>query len=82
MLFQIAMANPGVHAVVWDRLRDDAGVGLRDGGLFAAGGAPKPAAERLLLTRRKLRNALGPMPEPGAAASVPQATSGSAPEVA
>jgi hypothetical protein len=82
MLFQIAMANPGVHAVVWDRLRDDAGVGLKDGGLFAAGGTPKPAAERLLLTRRKLRNALGPMPEPGAAASVPQATSGSAPEVA
>jgi hypothetical protein len=80
MLFQIAMSNPAIHAVVWDRLRDDAGVGLKDGGLFAADGTPKPAAERLLLTRRKLRNALGPMPEPGVAASVPQAASGSAPE--
>ncbi|NBQ15294.1 MAG: hypothetical protein EBU31_11990, partial [Proteobacteria bacterium] len=44
MLFQIAMSNPAIHAVVWDRLRDDAGVGLKDGGLFAADGTPKPAA--------------------------------------
>ena len=62
MLFQIAMANPGIHAVVWDRLKDDSGTGLREGGLFAADGSPKPAAERLLLTRRKLRSALGPLP--------------------
>jgi hypothetical protein len=82
MLFQIAMANPRIHVVVWDRLRDDAGVGLKDGGLFNADGTPKPAAERLLLTRRRLRNALGPMPEQGTAASVPQAAGGSAPEVA
>ena len=59
MVFQIAMANHGVHAVVWDRLRDDAGTGIRDSGLFAADGTPKPAAERLLLTRRRLRTALG-----------------------
>ena len=75
MAFRIAMANPGIHAVVWGRLRDDAGAGLRDGGLFGPDGAPKPAAERLLLTRRKLRNALGPAPAAGAvgAATAPPA---------
>jgi hypothetical protein len=60
LVFQIAMSNPGIHAVVWDRLRDDAGAGIRDSGLFTADGSPKPAAERLLLTRRRLRTALGP----------------------
>ncbi len=59
MVFQIAMSNHGVVHVVWDRLRDDAGTGIRDSGLFAADGAPKPAAERLILTRRRLRTALG-----------------------
>jgi hypothetical protein len=59
LVFQIAMANPGIHAVVWDRLRDDAGTGIRHSGLFMADGSPKPAAERLLLTRRRLRTALG-----------------------
>ncbi len=59
LVFQIAMANHGVQAVVWDRLRDDAGTGIRDSGLFTADGSPKPAAERLLLTRRRLRTALG-----------------------
>jgi hypothetical protein len=60
MVFQIAMSNPGIQAVIWDRLRDDAGSGVRDSGLFTADGTPKPAAERLLLTRRRLRSALGP----------------------
>jgi hypothetical protein len=60
MMFRIAMSNPGIQAVVWDRLRDDAGSGVRDSGLFASDGTPKPAAERLLLTRRMLRSALGP----------------------
>ena len=60
MVFQIAMSNPGIHAVVWDRLRDDAGAGIRDSGLFTADGSPKPAAEKLLQTRRRLRTALAP----------------------
>lgn len=67
MVFRIAMANPGIHAVVWDRLRDDSGAGLRDGGLFGSDGSPKPAAERLLVTRKKLRSPLGPAPSVGTA---------------
>lgn len=69
MVFQIALANPNVHLVVWDRLRDDAGYGIRDSGLFAPDGSPKPAAERLLATRRRLRTPLGPFAGAGADAS-------------
>jgi hypothetical protein len=58
MAFQVAMANHRVQFVVWDRLRDDAGSGIRAAGLFAADGTPKPAAEQLLLHRRRLRSAL------------------------
>jgi hypothetical protein len=58
-VFQLAMSNPRIQAVIWDRLRDDAGSGVRDSGLFASDGSPKPAAEKLLLTRRRLRTALG-----------------------
>jgi hypothetical protein len=59
LVFQLAMSNPRIQAVIWDRLRDDAGSGVRDSGLFASDGSPKPAAEKLLLTRRRLRTALG-----------------------
>lgn len=59
LAFQTALANPGVAAVIWDRLRDGAGVGSGDGGLFATDGTPKPSAERLLLLRHKLRSPLG-----------------------
>lgn len=59
MAFQASMANPGVAAVVWDRLRDGAGTGAGGGGLFNEDGSPKPAAERLLTVRRRLRQPLG-----------------------
>ncbi len=61
MAFKMALANPGVAAVVWDRLRDDAGAGALEGGLFARDGAPKPAAEQLLTLRKRLRSPLGTM---------------------
>lgn len=79
MIFQIAMANPGIHAVIWDRLRDDAGVGMRDSGLFLADGSPKPAAERLLRTRQRLRSALGPAPGTTPAPSAAPAPAAGAP---
>ncbi len=62
MAFQVALSNPGVAAVVWDRLRDDAGTGMREGGLFGADGSPKASADRLLATRKRLRAPLGAMP--------------------
>ena len=58
MAFQLAISQRKVALVIWDRLRDDAGVGLRDGGLFGAGGAPKQAARSLLLARRRIRQPL------------------------
>jgi GH35 family endo-1,4-beta-xylanase len=61
MCFQIAMANPGIQAVVWDRLRDDAGVGIKNGGLFATDGSPKSAAERIVRFRRRIRMPLPPL---------------------
>jgi hypothetical protein len=69
MAFQVAMSSRKVQVVVWDRLRDDAGTGVRDSGLFGPGGAPKQAAARLLGVRRKMREALGPAPTPSAAAA-------------
>ncbi len=59
MAFHTALANPGVAAVVWDRLRDGAGTGAAEGGLFAPDGSPKPAAEKLLKLRLRLRSPLG-----------------------
>ena len=61
MCFQIAMANPGIQAVVWDRLRDDAGLGIKNGGLFATDGTPKSAAERIVRFRRRIRMPLPPL---------------------
>jgi hypothetical protein len=61
MCFQIAMANPGIKAVVWDRLRDDAGIGIKNGGLFATDGTPKLAAERIVRFRRQIRMPLPPL---------------------
>ena len=61
MCFQIAMANPGIQAVVWDRLRDDAGLGIKNGGLFATDGTPKLAAERIFRFRRQIRLPLPPL---------------------
>ena len=61
MCFQIAMANPGIQAVVWDRLRDDAGLGMKHSGLFASDGTPKQAAERMVRYRRRMRQALAPL---------------------
>ncbi len=61
MCFQIAMANPGIQAVVWDRLRDDAGLGIKNGGLFATDGTPKSAAERIVRFRRHIRMPLPPL---------------------
>ena len=61
MCFQIAMANPGIQAVVWDRLRDDAGIGIKNGGLFATDGTPKSAAERIVGFRRRIRMPLPPL---------------------
>ena len=55
------MANPGIQAVVWDRLRDDAGVGIKNGGLFATDGSPKSAAERIVRFRRRIRMPLPPL---------------------
>lgn len=76
MIFQISMANSGIAGVVWDRLRDDAGVGLRDGGLIASDGTAKPAAERLWNTRRRLRSPLGPL-QSAIKDSAPEAQGGS-----
>lgn len=59
LAFQAALANPGVAAVVWDRLRDGAGTGAAEGGLFASDGSPKPAAKTLLTVRARLRSPLG-----------------------
>jgi hypothetical protein len=69
MAFQVAMSSRKVQVVVWDRLRDDAGTGVRDSGLFGPGGAPKQSAARLLAFRRKMREALGPAPAPAAASA-------------
>ena len=83
MCFQIAMANPGIRAVVWDRLRDEAGLGIKHGGLFAADGSPKPAAERLVRFRRRIRNALPQIASgntPGEVSAGEAARSASAPE--
>jgi hypothetical protein len=60
--FRVALANPGVAAAVWDRLRDEAGTGAKGGGLFAADGSPKASGEQLLTLRRRLRTPLGAMP--------------------
>jgi hypothetical protein len=60
--FRVAMANPGVAAAVWDRLRDEAGAGTRGAGLFAPDGSPKAGGEQLLVLRRRLRTALGALP--------------------
>ncbi len=69
--FQTALANPGVAAVVWDRLRDDAGTGSADGGLFEPDGSPKVSAKQLLTFRNRLRTPLGTMSgEPRADESV------------
>ncbi|MBL9141691.1 MAG: hypothetical protein JNK53_07475, partial [Phycisphaerae bacterium] len=57
--FQTALANPGVAAVVWDRLRDGAGSGASEGGLFASDGTPKASADRLLRLRMRLRTPIG-----------------------
>ncbi|MFO0962858.1 MAG: hypothetical protein U0625_08115 [Phycisphaerales bacterium] len=75
MAFQVALSNPGVAAAIWDRLRDDAGGGMRSGGLYAADGSPKPSADRLLATRRRLRVPLGAMPA-AAPASASEPTAG------
>jgi len=58
MAFQLAISQRNVALVFWDRLRDDAGTGLRDGGIFGSGGAPKQAARSLLLARRRIRQPL------------------------
>lgn len=83
MCFQIAMANPGIQAVVWDRLRDDAGLGMKHSGLFASDGTPKQAAERMVRYRRRMRQALAPLASGhgGGAVAAGEATgSASAPE--
>jgi hypothetical protein len=83
MCFQIAMANPGIQAVVWDRLRDDAGLGMKHSGLFASDGTPKQAAERMVRYRRRMRQALAPLVSGhgGGAGAAGEATgSASAPE--
>lgn len=77
MAFQTALANPGVAAVVWDRLRDGAGNGASDVGLFGSDGAPKPAAERLLTLRKRLRSPLGSL-DAAASAAGAQGMGGSA----
>jgi GH35 family endo-1,4-beta-xylanase len=59
MAFQLAISQRNVALVFWDRLRDDAGTGLRDGGIFGSGGTPKQAARSLLLARRRIRQPLG-----------------------
>jgi hypothetical protein len=56
--FQVAMSQRKVALVVWDRLRDDAGNGVGAAGMFGPGGVPKAVATKLLLARRKLRQAV------------------------
>jgi GH35 family endo-1,4-beta-xylanase len=57
--FPLAMSKPYVESFCWSMLADDAAEGAPHAGLFDASGAPKPALDRLIEIRRRMRKPLG-----------------------
>lgn len=61
----IMLSKPFVAGVIWDRLIDGRGDGLpRQSGLVDSAGKTKAVLSSLLAIRRRLREPLGPMPDP------------------
>jgi GH35 family endo-1,4-beta-xylanase len=70
-VFHVAMSKPFVETMIWTDLCDGAGAGLPGGGLLSESGQPKPALERLVSTRRRLKKPLGPLPAGRQASPMP-----------
>ena len=58
--FSIAMSKPFVESVIWSDLYDHPGSELLGAGLVDASGRTKPALQRLVGARKRLRKPLGP----------------------
>ena len=58
--FEIAMSIPFVESVIWSDLYDHLGSELPGAGLVDASGRTKPALQRLVGMRKRLRKPLGP----------------------
>lgn len=65
--FALAMSKPYIESVVWSELFDHENAMPKCGGLIDAEGRSKPALQRLLGVRRRLRKPLGPLKLPNRA---------------
>jgi hypothetical protein len=73
-IFAVAMSKPFVESVFWADLVDHEGADVPATGLIDDNGRPKPALNRLVGIRKRLKQPLGPLKLPQKSTATPDTT--------